>query len=283
MHYRRRALIAAAMVAATTSAMTVGAAPGLADGMNRNTPSRTQDTLDGGPQFSVNATYTTDYRYRGFTQTREKSALQGGVDATWRYFYVGAWATSVDFGREQDTLGRWHNAADVEVVSYAGVKHKVLGGEVDVRAIYYAYPGAFGVASNIAPFRINDLDYFEVMLGFSREIMPSLSLESKVYYSPDYQGGTGRNWAFESGLSKKLGTFGTVSPSFSAMLGSSYGEESKGGIDYYYWNAGMSFLFKDYFEFDIRYYDTFDVPNAVVGSCRDRCDGRVVARITFEN
>ncbi|KAB2917802.1 MAG: hypothetical protein F9K29_09135 [Hyphomicrobiaceae bacterium] len=282
MRYGRGALIAAAAVAAATTAMTFGATSSFADGMQKNT--RPVEVSDGGPQFSVNATYTTDYRFRGFTQTREKSALQGGIDMTWRHFYVGVWATNVDFGREQDTLGRWHDAADVEVVTYAGIKHKLLGGEVDVRAIYYAYPGAFGVSNYVITPRVNDLDYFEVMLGFKREIMPSLTLESKVYYSPDYQGGTGRNWVLESGLSKKLGTFGEISPSFSAMLGSSYGEESKGGIDYHYWNAGFSFLFKDYFEFDIRYYDTFDVPSAAVGgSCRDRCDGRVVARITFEN
>jgi hypothetical protein len=63
------------------------------------------------------------------------------------------------------------------------------------------------------------------------------------------------------------------------------GDESKGGFDYYYWNAGVSFVFADYFEFDLRYFDTFDVPSSALGtgSCSNLCDGRVVARITFEN
>jgi hypothetical protein len=68
----------------------------------------------------------------------------------------------------------------------------------------------------------------------------------------------------------------------SARIGYSAGDEKSGGIDYGYWNAGFSLLFADYFEFDLRYFDTFDMP-AAAGSCRDRCDGRVVARITFEN
>jgi hypothetical protein len=70
------------------------------------------------------------------------------------------------------------------------------------------------------------------------------------------------------------------------MIGANEGEEKKGGLDYYYWNAGMSFIFADYFEFDIRYFDAFDVPTGGltgITNCRNQCDGRVVARITFEN
>jgi uncharacterized protein (TIGR02001 family) len=232
------------------------------------------ETGDGGPQFSANATVTSDYRFRGFTQTREHSALQGGVDVTWRHFYAGVWASNVDYG-SVFSGGRWHDVADVEVISYTGVRHKFDRVGLDFRAIYYAFPGAFGLPQ--------DLDYFEVMGGISAEIHKGLTADFKVYYSPDYQGEVGRNWVYEGGLARKLGTFGSISPSVSARLGYSAGDESKGGFDYYYWNAGFSFVFAQYFEFDLRYYDTFDVPTAIAGSCRDRCDGRVVARITFEN
>jgi hypothetical protein len=87
---------------------------------------------------------------------------------------------------------------------------------------------------------------------------------------------------FEAGLARKFNKHGFVTPSLSARIGWSEGDEKAGGIDYGYWNAGVSFLFADYFEFDIRYFDTFEMPSSV-GSCTDRCDGRVVARITFEN
>jgi uncharacterized protein (TIGR02001 family) len=227
------------------------------------------------PQFSTNAAFATDYRFRGFTQTREKSALQGGVDVTWRQFYVGAWATNVDFGRVADALGRWHDTADYEVDVYAGVKHKIHGFETDVGFIYYAFPGAYGVPQN--------LDYVEVKAGVSREIYPSVTSDVQVYYSPDYQGETGPNWVLEGGLTRKLGTHGSLTPSVSTRLGYSAGDEAKGGLDYWYWNAGLSVVFAQYFEFDLRYFDTFDVPTAIAGSCRERCDGRVVARITFEN
>ena len=68
---------------------------------------------------------------------------------------------------------------------------------------------------------------------------------------------------FEAGLARKFNRHGSVTPSLSARIGWSEGDEKNGGIDYGYWNAGVSFLFADYFEFDIRYFDTFD--DAVVG------------------
>ena len=86
----RRAVVA---VAAIATSIGFGVAPASAQDANGNGNGNGH-----GPKFSVNATYTTDYRFRGFTQTHEKPALQGGFDVVWPYFYVGLWASSVDFG-----------------------------------------------------------------------------------------------------------------------------------------------------------------------------------------
>lgn len=267
MLHRPRALRAGVIAGLVVMSVTAGATAVSAAGKNGG------DNDEGGPQFSTNATLTSDYRFRGFSQTREKSALQGGLDATWRQFYVGAWATNVDFGRVMDPQRRWHDAASVEVDTYVGMKHKFSGIETDLGFIYYAYPGAYGLPQR--------LDYIEVKAGISGEVRPSLTADLQVYYSPDYQGETGRNWVFEGGLAQKLGAHGPLTPSLSARLGYSAGDEAKGGIDYWFWNAGVTLGFAQYFEFDLRYFDTFDVPGSV--SCHDRCNGRVVARITFEN
>jgi uncharacterized protein (TIGR02001 family) len=275
-----RAVVAA--IAVTTSAIMGAAAATAADGADREVKAYTGG--GSGPEFSVNATYTSDYRFRGFTQTREKPALQGGIDAVWPNFYVGLWASSVDFGTEP--LNGFQGIASIEVVPYVGFKRNIWGYNVDLRAMYYAYPGGNGQANPAKGNAIKDLDYFEAMVGWSREIHPGLTLSSNIYYSPDYQGSVGQNWVFETGIARKLGTYHGISPTFSALLGSNYGEESKGGMDYYYWNAGVSFLFADYFELDLRYFDTFDVPTGGltgVTTCRNVCDGRFVARITFEN
>jgi uncharacterized protein (TIGR02001 family) len=245
-----------------------------------------KESKGNGPDFSVNATYTSDYRFRGFTQTREKPALQGGIDVTWPNFYVGLWASSLDLGQVYNGSG-FHDIADLEMIAYAGVKRNIAGFKVDLGALYYFYPGSFGDYNRPVYLggTIKDLNYFEGMLSISKEIHKDLTLTTTTYYSPDYSG-TGQNWAIENMVSRKLGTYRGITPTLSAMIAANFGDNSKGGMDYYYWNAGVSFLFADYFEFDVRWYDTFDVPtgfNSTVTSCRNLCDGRVVARITFEN
>ena len=51
-----------------------------------------------GPEFSANVALTTDYIFRGFSQTDEGAAIQGGMDMTWNIFYVGVWGSNLDFG-----------------------------------------------------------------------------------------------------------------------------------------------------------------------------------------
>lgn len=223
-------------------------------------------------KFEGNLSITTDYRFRGFTQTREGPALQGGLDVTYRWLYAGIWASNVDFGRVQDTFGRLRRSADTELEIYAGVKNKIRGVTVDVGAIYYAYPGSFGFPE--------DIDYYEVKAGVSTDLHKALNAAFTVYYSPDYFGEVGRNWVFEGTLKRTLPKFAGLEPSISGTLAYNAGEESKGGIDYWYWNAGVSFLFAEYFELDLRYFDTIDVPSFI--DCSHRCDGRFVARLTFE-
>lgn len=219
-----------------------------------------------------NISFATDYRFRGFTRTQEGPALQGGLDVAYRWLYVGVWGSNIDYGRVPDVSGRLHEAAEFETVFYGGVKHKVRGISLDFGASYYAYPGAFGFPQN--------LDYFEVKGGLSAEVHRALTAGLTAYYSPDYFGEVGRNWVFEGFLKRSLPKFAGLEPVLSGTIAYNAGQESKGGIDYWYWNAGISFIFAEYFELDLRYFDTIDVPSFI--DCSHRCDGRFVARLTFE-
>ena len=50
-------------------------------------------------ELSATVTATTDYDFRGITQTAQDPAIQGSVDlATDPGFYAGVWASNVDFG-----------------------------------------------------------------------------------------------------------------------------------------------------------------------------------------
>lgn len=53
--------------------------------------------------FSANVAVTSDYRFRGVSQSAKDPALQGGVDYTHPTgLYLGAWGSTIDFGDDFD-------------------------------------------------------------------------------------------------------------------------------------------------------------------------------------
>ena len=83
--------------------------------------------------FNVGA--TTDYRYRGVSQTRLKPALQGGVDYSNGPFYLGAWASTIKWIK--DAKGD----ADVEIDIYGGYKGEIQKDfTYDIGVLTYQYP-----------------------------------------------------------------------------------------------------------------------------------------------
>ena len=44
---------------------------------------------------------TTEYVFRGFSQTEEGPAVQGGYDVTCNIFYAGVWASNLDWRRHR--------------------------------------------------------------------------------------------------------------------------------------------------------------------------------------
>ena len=66
--------------------------------------------------LSYNVGVTTDYRYRGISQSRLQPALQGGVDyADKSGFYVGAWASTIKFIKDSGAA-----KGNVELDLYGG-------------------------------------------------------------------------------------------------------------------------------------------------------------------
>ena len=85
---------------------------------------------------AFNVGLTSDYRYRGISQSRLKPALQAGVDYSNGPFYLGAWASSIKWIK--DIPG---GDAGVEIDLYGGYKGaitKELG--FDVGVLTYQYP-----------------------------------------------------------------------------------------------------------------------------------------------
>ncbi|MDP1533496.1 MAG: TorF family putative porin [Rubrivivax sp.] len=86
--------------------------------------------------FSANITLTSDYLFRGVSQTTNKPAIQGGFDyAHPSGFYVGTWASNVDWVTTKDNTS-------MEIDLYAGYAGSLPAGlGYDVGAITYYYPG----------------------------------------------------------------------------------------------------------------------------------------------
>lgn len=92
--------------------------------------------------LAFNVGVTTDYRYRGISQTRLKPALQGGVDYTAGPFYAGAWASTIKWIKDGGTIGGVDaGSANAEIDLYGGYKGEITKDlTFDVGGLYYWYP-----------------------------------------------------------------------------------------------------------------------------------------------
>lgn len=118
-------------------------------------------------EISGNVTMATDYVFRGYSQTNEKGAIQGGFDVDFgNGFYVGTWASNVDFGSEVTT----------EMDFYGGYAFEVAEGVgLDLGFIQFIYPGdeaALNYQEYVASLSVGDFSF-------------------GLVYSPDYLGDGG--------------------------------------------------------------------------------------------
>lgn len=81
--------------------------------------------------FSSNVGVTSDYLWRGVSQTDGNPAVSGGLDyAATNGLYIGTWVSNVDFGDD----------SSYELDGYFGFSGEVSSVSYDAGYIYYAYP-----------------------------------------------------------------------------------------------------------------------------------------------
>jgi uncharacterized protein (TIGR02001 family) len=247
------------MGAASLLAAAIFAGPALADGMPSRGRIATPAPESRGCTTSANVGLTTDYVFRGISQSGEEPAIQGGVDFTCGRFYAGVWGSSVDFGGD----------ANAEIDIYGGFKHAMGPVTLDVGFIYYAYSGRF--ASDI------DANFLELKLGASGEIWKGGTLGGTVFYSPDAQGGVGPSWTFEGTLAHALPRVGMFNPTVSGTVGHVTFSDLNNS-DYTYWNLGLTLGFMEKWSLDVRYWDT-DIDGCA--GALFSCDSRVVGTVKY--
>jgi len=89
--------------------------------------------------LAFNAGVVSEYRYRGISQSRFLPAVQGGVDyADKSGFYVGAWATTIQWIKDNGTGGNGASGP-VELDLYGGYKFNLGDVAMDVGYLRYEY------------------------------------------------------------------------------------------------------------------------------------------------
>ena len=145
------------------------ASSALALGLLANTAAHSQSAAPA-PDFTLayNIGGTTDYRFRGISQSSFKPAVQGGIDFSHKSgAYAGVWASNVNWIK--DYIGATDGSLEVDFFGgYKGELTKDLG--FDVGVIAYVYP------SNNAPTNANTneiyaaLTYGPVTAKYSRSL-----------------------------------------------------------------------------------------------------------------
>ncbi|WP_420471633.1 TorF family putative porin [Brevundimonas sp. FT23042] len=179
---------------------------------------------------SFNAAVTSDYVFRGVSQTDEEPAIQLGVDVGFESgFYVGAWASNVDFG--DDT--------DAEVDIYGGYRTEAGGFAFDFGVVGYLYvndPSG------------SDYSFFEAKAAVSRAFGP-VTLGGALYYSPDFFGADDNATYVEA----NIGYTPMDKLTISGAVGYQYLDVSD---DYAAWNLGAAYSITESIVIDARYHGT---------------------------
>jgi uncharacterized protein (TIGR02001 family) len=144
------------------------------------------------PALSGNVAVTSDYTFRGISQSHEGPAIQGSFDYSNGAIYAGVWGSNVDFGAADGSL---------ELDLYGGLKGKLNDAITgDVGVIGYFYPNA---SDDLA-----ELDYVEVYGKLGVQISDQSRLAGALFVSPEFTGETG------TGIYAELSGAFAVSPAF---------------------------------------------------------------------
>ncbi len=256
---------------AALTASTLLAAPALADDHEEAEPS----FFDG--EFSANVAITSDYRFRGISQTFGDVAVQGGFDWASDMFYVGVWGSSVDFNdaiSNPFTGETVQDGTSAEVDLYFGFTPTVGDVGLDFGFIYYMYPEApqgeynltcTGICPAIPPITIDipDQNYIE-LFGAASYTAGIVDLGVSLTYSPEYYYETGDVFIPDLSASVPLGEaimVGESEMSFSLHGNVSYlfFSDDDLAFDYGHYGVGVTATYYG-IDFDVSYIDTFDLP-----------------------
>ena len=192
-------------------------------------------------EVSGTLTLTSDYLFRGITQTDEKPALQGGLE--WAHdsgVYAGAWGSSISWLSDSDP----DISSQVELDAYLGIRGDFGDSGVgwDVGAVHYWYPGSY-------PAGFNKADTTELYAGLSWRVLGAKYsyAVTDLFGIPDSDGSSNldvaANWEFVPGLT------------LNAAVGKQW-VRRHAALDYAFWKLGLTKSFGNGFSVAAAWNDT---------------------------
>ena len=210
-------------------------------------------------KFGGDVAITSDYVFRGISNSDNKPAVQG--DVTYEYtplgIYASLWASSIDFAPAND------DPIETDWTAGIGGSFFNTGLSYDLGNVYYYYPGNANKSHG-------NYDYDEVYFGLSYDfanVAYAPSVAGKVYYSPDFFGETGDAYYIDGSVGFSL----PYEVSLNTHVGYQYIDNNGGpSTEYVDWKVGLS---KEVFGFGLDVsYTAVDDQASVCGStlCGDK-------------
>ena len=177
--------------------------------------------------LSASAAATTNYLFRGITQTLDKPTVQASIGYDFgNGITIGAWGSGIDFGDGKSILETDYSA------TYSTSWQDL---DLSFGGIYYAYPTSTSAWN---------YDYFEAWAGVGHDFGP-FSLNASVYYSPDFFGGAGDGWYFQIGAGVPITDWLSASGAYGYQtVDTPFYFITKN--DYSNWNLGLTATYKAY-------------------------------------
>jgi uncharacterized protein (TIGR02001 family) len=202
---------------------------------------------------SGNAAFTTNYVFRGWSQTTTTNdlmapAIQGGVDFNHSSgFFAGTWMSNVD-----DAI---YAGSEMELDFYAGWTGKLgeAGPEITLKALSFLYPGTSVSA--------NETNEFSLYLSHD---LGGVSVTGGVNYSDDFYG-LGDSLYWDAGVEIPAGPV-----TLALHVGATDFDNDVLGDDYVDYSVGVSRELSNGLGFALTYTGTSDVAGGCGGaSCDD--------------
>jgi uncharacterized protein (TIGR02001 family) len=181
-------------------------------------------------EISSTWTLTNDYDFRGITQSAKDPAVQASLDfATESGWYIGAWASNVDFGPDSDI----NYELDL-YTGFSGGSEDGLGW--DVGLVYYSYPDD------------SDANYPEIYGKLNYGVF-----SGALFYSNDYVNSSESAEYISGDVNVPLQS----NFSITAHAGYSFGAfwDQGEGSDYLDWSVGVGYTAGN-FELALKWVDT---------------------------